>query len=296
MINSGYIDEFQMFLQSSKKSSKNTVSSYVSDVHQFAAYLEDKLRLSLEEVTHSDVEEYIKWQRNAGKSTSTVSRSVASLKCFYNHLITLGQIDSNPAMNIVLEKNVKKLPQILTGKEVDLLLAQPECVDPKGFRDKAMLELLYATGIRVSEMIGLNLDDVNLAGGFIRCTSKDKERFIPLYPDAVKALDEYIRNYRADLIADSEETALFVNMNGTRMSRQGFWKLVKHYQTKAGISKDITPHTLRHSFAAHLLENGADLHSIQEMLGHADISSTQVYAQLVKKQLKDVYNRAHPRA
>ena len=159
-----------------------------------------------------------------------------------------------------------------------------------------MLELLYATGIRVSEMIGLDLDDINLSGGFIRCRGKDKERFIPLYPAAIRALEDYIRDYRADLLADSSETALFVNMSGTRMSRQGFWKLVKHYQVKAGISKEITPHTLRHSFAAHLLENGADLHSIQEMLGHADISSTQVYAQLVKKQLKDVYNLALPRA
>ena len=296
MLNSGYLDEFAQFLQNSKKCSKNTVSSYVSDVHLFAQYLEDKLRLSLERVTHTEVEEYVEWLRHSGKSTATISRAVASIKCFYNHLVSIGQADSNPALNIVLEKTEKRLPQILTGQEVDLLLSQPECVDAKGYRDKAMLELLYATGIRVSEMIGLDLDDINLSGGFIRCRGKDKARFIPLYPAAIRAIEDYIRDYRSDLLADSSETALFVNMNGTRMSRQGFWKLIKHYQAKAGIAKEITPHTLRHSFAAHLLENGADLHSIQEMLGHAAISSTQVYAQLVKKQLKDVYNRAHPRA
>lgn len=296
LLNSGYLDEFTQYLQNSRKCSKNTVSSYVSDVHLFAEYLEERHRLSLEQVSHANVEEYVAWLRSSGRSTATVSRAVASIKCFYNHLISIRQMDSNPALNIVLEKNEKRLPQILTGQEVDLLLSQPECVDAKGYRDKAMLELLYATGIRVSEMIGLDLDDVNLSGGFIRCRGKDKERFIPLYPAAIRALDDYIRDYRPDLLAENSETALFVNMSGTRMSRQGFWKLIKHYQVKAGISKEITPHTLRHSFAAHLLENGADLHSIQEMLGHADISSTQVYAQLVKKQLKDVYNRAHPRA
>ena len=159
-----------------------------------------------------------------------------------------------------------------------------------------MLELLYATGIRVTELISLDASDVNLAAGFVRCRSRDKERLIPLYPAAVKAIKDYMQNVRSQMIAMPDETALFVNMNGERMSRQGFWKIIKYYQNKAGIQKDITPHTLRHSFAAHLLENGADLRSISEMLGHADISSTQVYTQLVKKQLKDVYIKAHPRA
>ena len=177
-----------------------------------------------------------------------------------------------------------------------MFLEQPECTDAKGYRDHAMLELLYATGIRVSELIDLDMEHLSLSGGFLRCVGKGKERIIPLYPAAVKALGDYLRDVRPQLVEDETETALFVNMNGRRMSRQGLWKIIKHYQEKAGIKKEITPHTLRHSFAAHLLENGADLRSIQEMLGHADISSTQIYAQLVKQKLKDVYIKAHPRA
>ena len=179
---------------------------------------------------------------------------------------------------------------------MELFLEQPKCVDEKGFRDHAMLELLYATGIRVSELIGLNVEDVNLTVGFIRCTTHGKERIIPLYTAAVKALWEYMEKIRPRIIADENQQALFVNMSGERMSRQGFWKIIKYYQEKAEINKDITPHTLRHSFAVHLLENGADLRSIQEMLGHADISSTQIYTHVIQKQLKDVYNKAHPRA
>ena len=197
---------------------------------------------------------------------------------------------------IAATKVERKYPEILTSKEVELFLEQPQCVDAKGFRDHAMLELLYATGIRVSELISLDMEDLNLAAGFIRCENRGKERIIPLYHTAVKALNDYVRNIRPQLIADSEEQALFVNMNGERMSRQGFWKIIKHYQEMAGIQKEITPHTLRHSFAVHLLENGADLRSIQEMLGHADISSTQIYTHVVKRQLKDVYQKAHPRA
>ena len=177
-----------------------------------------------------------------------------------------------------------------------MFLEQPQCVDAKGFRDHAMLELLYATGIRVSELITLDLDDLNLAAGFVHCSSKGKERIIPLYRTAVKALQDYVWKIRPQLVPGEEETALFVNMNGERMSRQGFWKIIKYYQEKAGIEKEITPHTLRHSFAAHLLENGADLRAIQEMLGHADISSTQIYTHVVKGNLKDVYQKAHPRA
>ena len=207
-----------------------------------------------------------------------------------------GQCDSNPVFNIKVEKAEKKLPQILTGKEVELLLDQPKCTDLKGYRDKAMLELLYATGIRVSELINLDVSDVNLPGGFIKCASGGKVRIIPLYSAAIKALTDYIEEVRPKMIADVSDQSLFVNVSGERMSRQGFWKIIKYYQEKAQIDKDITPHTLRHSFAAHLLENGADLRSIQEMLGHSDISSTQIYAQLVKQNLKSVYNKYHPRA
>lgn len=218
------------------------------------------------------------------------------MKSFYGHMVSESLIEKNPASGLVAEKAEHKLPQILSGMEVELLLEQPQCVDMKGYRDKAMLEVLYATGIRVSELIALNVDDVNLSAGVLRCKSKNKERYIPIYPAAVRALSEYIEFIRNQMVAVPQEPALFVNVNGERMSRQGFWKLIKTYQQKAGIEKDITPHTLRHSFAAHLLENGADLRSIQEMLGHSDISTTQVYSQVVKHQLKDVYNKAHPRA
>jgi integrase/recombinase XerD len=225
-----------------------------------------------------------------------VSRNIASLKNFYGWLQQKGQIEQVPTGRLVPEKADHKLPEILTAQEVELLLEQPECTDRKGYRDKAMLELLYATGIRVSELINLDVTDVNLSAGIINCRGRDKIRSIPMYPAALRALKDYIEFIRPDMIAVPSERALFVNINGERMSRQGFWKVLKSYQQKAGIEKDITPHTLRHSFATHLLENGADLRSIQEMLGHADISSTQIYSQLVKKQLKDVYNKAHPRA
>ena len=215
------------------------------------------------------------WLQERGKSSASITRFLASLKSFYNYLLSRNVIKSNPAKGISTVKSERKYPNILTSKEVELFLEQPQCTDAKGYRDHAMLELLYATGIRVSELISLNISDLNLSAGFVRCTSKGRERIIPMYRTAVKALQDYVRNVRPQIIADGEEEALFVNMNGERMSRQGFWKIIKYYQEKAGIQKDITPHTLRHSFAVHLLENGADLRSIQEMLGHADISSTQ---------------------
>jgi integrase/recombinase XerD len=236
------------------------------------------------------------WMQTRGKSAASATRFLASIKSFYNFLISQGDISVNPAKSVTAVKVERKYPEILTSKEVEVFLEQPQCIDAKGFRDHAMLELLYATGIRVTELISLDLDDLNLAAGVVRCYSKGKERIIPLYHTAIRALQDYVRTIRPQLIADDSEKALFVNMNGERMSRQGFWKIIKYYQEKAGIDKDITPHTLRHSFAVHLLENGADLRSIQEMLGHADISSTQIYTHVVKKQLKDVYQKAHPRA
>ena len=288
--------EFQKYLAEVKKSSANTLASYMRDVRQLEGYLNSHGLPGLAEAGADDLLNYTHWLKAAGKSAATISRCIASLKCFYNFLLSEGEIDDLPTGKLVPEKAEHKLPQILTSKEVELLLEQPECTDMKGYRDRAMLELLYATGIRVSELIGLNTSDINLPAGVIRCTSKGKERMIPLYPAAVKALNEYVEFIRPQMIADPDEHALFVNVSGERMSRQGFWKIIKSYQAKAHIEKTITPHTLRHSFAAHLLENGADLHAIQEMLGHADISSTQVYSHLVKKQLKDIYNKAHPRA
>ena len=286
---------YEDYLKTEKHASANTVSSYVRDVHQFAQSMEDS-GVSLTEVLPKDVEGFTKSLVRKGKSPATVTRSVASIKSFYNCLIALGKVDRNPAKGVAPAKVERRLPQVLTGKEVELFLEQPDCTDLKGYRDRAMLELLYATGIRVSELIDLDLDDLNLPGGVLKCYSKGKERIIPLYQTAIRALSEYVHNVRPQLVEDVEETALFVNMNGERMSRQGFWKLIKYYQEKAGIQKDITPHTLRHSFAAHLLENGADLRSIQEMLGHADISSTQIYSKLLNQKLKDVYLKAHPRA
>lgn len=291
-----FIEKYAYYLQYVKKASDNTLASYLRDIRQISAYLESHTDETLETATGDELAEYTTWMKIQGKSIPTISRSIASIKNFYKFLVSEGVVAENPALGLVPEKAQQKLPQILTGEEVVLLLEQPECTDLKGYRDRAMLELLYATGIRVSELINLDVTDVNLPAGVIRCRSHDKERFIPLYPAAIRALSEYIEFIRPQMIASPDEKSLFVNVSGERMSRQGFWKIIKTYQAKAKIDKDITPHTLRHSFAAHLLENGADLHSIQEMLGHADISSTQVYSQLVKKQLKDVYNKAHPLA
>ena len=284
------------YLTDEKHASANTVSSYLRDVTQFAEYLRSEQDCRLEQAQPEMVKAYMNWMMARGKSPSSVTRFLASVKSFYNYLLSIGAVESNPAKNVTAARAERKYPEILTSREVELFLEQPQCVDAKGCRDHAMLELLYATGIRVSELIALNLSDLNLAAGFIRCASKGRERIIPMYHTAVKALQDYVREVRPRIIADSREEALFVNMSGERMSRQGFWKIIKYYQEKAGIQKDITPHVLRHSFAAHLLENGADLRAIQEMLGHADISSTQIYTHVVRNQLKDVYNKAHPRA
>jgi len=291
-----YIAEYGGYLKNEKHSSENTISSYLRDVRQFESYLNSANGVKITKCTQEDIEAYIAYMSGKGKSAASVARGIASLKSFYTYLISVGAVKSNPVKGVSPVRAERKYPQILTGKEVELFLEQPQCVDAKGYRDHAMLELLYATGIRVSELIALNLEDVNFSGSFIRCRSRGRERIIPLYPAAVKALQEYVREIRPQIILYSEEQALFVNMSGERMSRQGFWKIIKYYQEKAQINKEITPHTLRHSFAAHLLENGADLRSIQEMLGHADISSTQIYSHMVKQKLKDVYQKAHPRA
>ena len=289
------IARYEDFLVNVKHASANTVASYMRDIRQYASYLQG-LQIEVSDADQLVISEYMDWLHENGKSPATISRALASLKSMYMFALNEDMIEENPVHNIKVEKAEKKLPQILTGREVELLLAQPKLTDMKGCRDKAMLEVLYATGIRVSELIGLNVDDVSLSGGFIRCENGMKARIIPLYPEAVQMLHNYMTDVRPKMIATPAETSLFVNVSGERMSRQGFWKIIKYYQEKAQIDKDITPHTLRHSFAAHLLENGADLHSIQEMLGHSDISSTQVYAQLVKQNLKAVYNRYHPKA
>lgn len=290
-----YLALYRSYLTTEKRMSANTVSSYMRDLSQYDQWLKQK-KTDLKRAKNILLQEYVKRLEQLGKSPATMSRFLASSKSFYAYMFAKGYIKTNPTAALKAQKVQRKYLEILTNKEVELFLEQPKCVDEKGFRDHAMLELLYATGIRVSELIDLDVDDLNLPAGLVVCRSKGKERSIPLYPGAVKALQDYVQHIRERIVTNDEEKALFVNMNGERMTRQGFWKIIKFYQEKADIKKDITPHMLRHSFAAHLLENGADLHSIQEMLGHADISSTQIYTHIVKKQLKDVYQKAHPRA
>lgn len=290
------VSAYENYLLNIKHASANTVASYMRDIRQFSAYVQEMEELPLEACDRECICRYTQHLTNSGKSAATVARSVASLKSFFAYCLAESYVSENPVFDIPQQKAEKKLPQILTGREVELLLEQPKCTDLKGYRDKAMLETLYATGMRVSEMISLNVADVSLAGSFIKCEGNGKFRIIPLYSAAVKALSVYLTEIRPKMVSSAEEEALFLNISGERMTRQGFWKIIKHYQQTAQISKDITPHTLRHSFAAHLLENGADLHSLQEMLGHSDISSTQIYTQVVKQNLKTVYNKYHPRA
>lgn len=291
------ISAYENYLTKVKQASTNTVSSYMRDIRQFGDWLRTQENTDVVGATEVNIGSYLTWLQNQGKSGATVSRSLASLKNFYAYVVSSGFLEDSPVpADIRIDRGEKKLPQILTGQEVERLLSQPACVDAKGFRDKAMLEVMYATGIRVSELIDLNIDDLNLELGIMKVGGSRKSRAIPLYPAALKALGVYLKDVRGLMLAEPSERALFVNVSGERMSRQGFWKILKHYQAKANISKDITPHTLRHSFAVHLLENGADLGSVQELMGHSDISSTQMYAHMVNSKLKSVYEKCHPKA
>lgn len=291
------IHAYENYLTKVKQASGNTVSSYLRDIRQFSDWLGAAGQGNILNASQQNISAYLTYLQDQGKSGATASRTLASLKNFYAYAVYSGFLDVSPVTDqIHVDRGERKLPQILTGREVELLLAQPSSTDSKGLRDKAMLEVMYATGIRVSELIDLNLDDVNLELGVIHCTSAKKCRVIPLYPAALKALGIYIAEVRPVMISNPAEKALFVNVGGSRMSRQGFWKILKSYQASAGIEKDITPHTLRHSFAVHLLENGADLGALQELMGHSDISSTQLYASLVNKKVKSVYDKCHPKA
>lgn len=291
------ISAYENYLSKVKQASSNTVSSYMRDIRQYRAWLASQGIADVVDADEMNIGDYLSWLKEQGKSGATISRSLAGLKNFYAYVVSSGFLEQSPVpQDIHVERGEKKLPQILTGAEVELLLAQPACVDAKGYRDKAMLEVMYATGIRVTELIELNVSDVNLDLAVIKVGGSRKSRAIPLYPAAMKALSVYIREVRSSMLADPSETALFVNISGERMSRQGFWKILKHYQTSAGIGKDITPHTLRHSFAVHLLENGADIGSVQEMMGHSDISSTQLYTHMINQKLKSVYEKCHPKA
>ena len=291
-----YVKEYTSFMTEIRHKSLNTVESYKRDVTQYISYLDGTGVTDISSTTKTTVLSYLLYLQKEGRASSTVSRTLASLRSYYLFMMQNGVVKSNPTSNLEAPHVEKKIPKILSGEEVELLLEQPKNCDNKGIRDKAMLELLYATGIRVSELINLDVSDVNVPMSFVRCNGGKKERIIPMGHQAKDALENYINNVRKYMVRDENETALFVNCSGARLSRQGFWKLIKYYQHIAGIETDITPHTLRHSFAAHLLENGADLHSIQEMMGHADISSTQVYSRMMNSKIKDVYAKAHPRA
>lgn len=291
---SNYIDSFSEYLNE-KNSSKNTRESYLRDIKFYLEFLEET-GIAANGADERTIELFVERLRNLERTSTTISRNLASVRSFYKFLIYKGEVDKNPAKSVKLEKSEKKLPQVLTGEEIELLLSQPDVTEPKGCRDKAMLELLYATGIRVSELINLNIKDINLRSGVLFCESSKGIRSIPVYPSAVVAVSDYIYRMRGMIAGPSSGTALFVNLNGGRLTRQGFWKIVKGYTVQAGITKEITPHTLRHSFALHLLENGASVKDIQTMMGHADISSTQVYVQLLDGHVKQVYNNCHPKA
>ena len=286
---------FLEFLQNDKKLSDNTLQSYKRDINQFEKYIEEN-QINYIKIDEKNIKKYLENLQDMGKKSSTVSRNLASIRSFYQYLVRTKVVLVDPTNDIQAPKIEKRVPSILTAKEVELLLEHPQDVDLKGIRDKAMLEFAYATGMRVTEIISLNVENVNFEEGYVSCKTGVKQRNIPLGTMSLKALKDYIEQARPYLIKDENVKSLFVNINGKRLTRQGFWKIVKYYKEQAHITKEITPHVLRHSFATHLLQNGADLKAIQTMLGHSDISSTQVYMQFQDEGIKNVYKNAHPRA
>ncbi|MBW7458225.1 site-specific tyrosine recombinase XerD [Paenibacillus sepulcri] len=293
-----HLQTFIRFLEAQRRLSSNTLTSYERDLVCFLDFSAQQGLTQIADIQMHHISRYLLQLRQQGRATATVSRHTVSIRSFFHYLTSQRMINHDPSLNMETPKQEKRIPKVLTVEEVECLLAAPDTSTLAGVRDKAMLELLYATGIRVSELISLDVDHINLSLGFIRCVGAGaKERIIPLGGIACEALSAYLVSIRHTLLKEgSAENALYLNQLGTRMTRQGFWKMIKKYTIEAGIKSEITPHTLRHSFAAHLLENGADLRSVQEMLGHADISTTQVYMQVTKARIKDVYNQAHPRA
>lgn len=289
------IDGFTQYLEKERGASSGTIQSYSRDVKQYMNFLNANY-IDIQRANKTNVISYIMSLQKKGRAPSSISRALASLRMFYRYLTGENIVASDPTLRLETPKQDKKLPSILSVDEIDLLLNQPDVSTFKGKRDKAMLELIYASGIKVSELVALEVEDVELSLGFVRCVSGTKARIIPLGTPCLRALNDYLQFSRHFLVADKTQKKLFVNCSGLNLTRQGFWKIIKEYKEKSNIEKEITPHTLRHSFAAHLLENGADLTSIQEMLGHSDISSTQIYTKLVKTRIKEVYNKAHPRA
>ncbi|HED24502.1 MAG TPA: site-specific tyrosine recombinase XerD [Firmicutes bacterium] len=291
------LQSYTNFLAVEKGLSRNTLESYNRDIRKLITFLKKKAVIKPEAVTHEILAEFIGELRNNGQATSSISRCIASIRSFFNFLLQEGVIPRNIASNLESPRIERKLPRILTTDEIDKLLEQPSSGKHKEQRDKAMLELLYASGIRVSELISLDVNDFDPRVGYLRCRGKGmKDRIVPVGSVAVNYVNEYLRKSRSRMIRTNGEPALFVNQHGRRMTRQGFWKILKKYAQKANIKGEITPHTLRHSFATHLLENGADLRSVQEMLGHSDISTTQIYTQVTRRKIREVYDKAHPRA
>ena len=289
------IQGFITYLHNVKKKSLNTELSYKRDLSKMQDYFAGVSIYDVHDVSEEALCKYVDYLNESGFAAATVSRSVASAKAFFHYLANEGIIEKDPTGVLKAPKIEKKMPEILTMEEVSRLLDQPKGDSPKEIRDKAMLELLYATGIRVSELMNLELKDVNMQMCYITCSDGNKERVIPFGREAKHALERYMDGGRDAMVEDRSSTILFANCSGQQMSRQGFWKLIKFYAKKAKITADITPHTLRHSFAAHLVENGADLRAVQEMLGHSDISTTQIYASMNHNKIREVYAKAHPR-
>ena len=290
------VGDYLDYMKNEKKLTENTLEAYIRDILQFKEYLQENKILSYKDTTKTTIITYLMNLQKKGKSTSTISRNLASIRCFFQYLQNRNFIDEDPTSNLKSPKSEKRIPSVLTMDEVNLLLSQPNPKDFKGARDKAMLELLYATGLRVSEIISLNIDDIQLDSSLLIVRDNLNQRVIPIGRKAVDALSHYISNYRSNNDDDKGEP-LFLNYSGKRLTRQGFWKIIKQYTKKANIDKGITPQTLRHSFAVHLIENGADIRTVQEILGHSDISTTQIYSFATSnKELREVYNNSHPRA
>ncbi len=291
-----YIGEYTEFMKNTCHKSANTVESYKRDITQYLTYLSESGIKNIKNTTQTNVLSYIMVLKKLGRASTTVSRVLASIRSYYLYLLRNGHIDTDPTLTLTSPHVEKKPPKVLSSTEINLLLEQPKLSDNKGIRDKAMLELLYATGIRVSELIGLDITDINLSMGYIRCANSKGERLIPVGNKAIDSIKLYLEKSRVLMVKTETETALFVNRMGDRISRQGFWKIIKKYQESSGIESEITPHSLRHSFAAHLIQNGADLESLKSMMGHSDISSTQVYTCFLDDNIKRVYEKTHPRA
>lgn len=288
--------EFIEYIVKNKNASGNTVVSYERDLKKFCTYLTENRNVTdWSQVAHETLDSYLLYMEKKKYAPSSISRSIAAIRAFYQYLVKQKQVTVNPAEGLKPPKTEKKLPEILSVEQVTALLNQPDRKTNKGIRDRAMLELLYATGIRVSELISLRIGDVNLKQEYIICNDRNKERVIPFGSAAYKALVNYLDGVRSSFLGGEDNGFLFTNCQGKPMSRQGFWKILKNYARDAGISGEITPHTIRHSFAVHMLENGADLHAVQEMMGHSDISTTQLYLNMNISRMRDVYEREHPR-